>query len=163
MTQTLIEKLEALPRYDQIEGWIHPDDNALERIDDGEYVEYKRVRAIIEQHKRDSGEAVCDNGYIEGTAERLRLICSKLGISAPVSNEEIMFCQFSLFGAIRRKIDAIYAAPQTAIVAELVKALEPIGQRFVSGNDVPVSRATVTAEEWKTVQAVLAKVKGMMG
>lgn len=49
------------------------------------------------------------------------------------------------------------------LLAELVKALEPIGQRFLSGNDVPVSRATVPAEEWKAVQDVLAKAKEMMG
>jgi hypothetical protein len=44
-----------------------------------------------------------------------------------------------------------------------VEALEPIGQRFVSGNDVPVSRATVPAEEWQAVQELVAKAKEMMG
>lgn len=112
----IIEQLEALPRW-----WALIDGKSKLVLD------AYAVGAIIEQEKREAVEPVAiDSGYIEGTAERLRLICSKLGIGAPESNEELMLCQFSLFGLIRGKIDAIYKTQpdHTKLIGELVGVLE---------------------------------------
>lgn len=133
MTQTLIEKLEALPRYE----YRHHENN---RYWDEPCVRLSDLRAIIEQAPVRFERLHPSQGWI---------IVDEQDIPHYLSQ-----CQ---------TVRPLFAAPQPDIVAELVKALEPIGQRFVSGNDVPVSRASVTAEEWQAVQELVAKAKEMMG
>lgn len=150
MTQTLIEQLEKLQLYwPGNRGEMYP--AMTKEGSRPRYVGANDLRAIIEQHKSEAVEHVAiDSGYIEGTAERLRLICSKLGIGAPESNEELMLCQFSLFGLIRGKIDAIYKT-QPDIVSELVKAL---------GDDAYAATFQSMAG-YRT--ALIAKAKGVVG
>lgn len=62
--------------------------------------------------------------YDEDAAKRLRAILSMLGIAAPESDEQMMLCQFSLFGMMRRKISDLYTSTQlppdaAARIAEL--------------------------------------------
>lgn len=104
-------KLLAFPRWDKYKN-LDPR---------GEFVNFADLRALIDEAPEEW--SVADDNYQEGTAERLRLICSKLGIGAPTSNEEILLCQFSLLGSIRRKIDEIYKLPSTDLIT-LIAAIE---------------------------------------
>jgi len=118
MTQTLIEKLEMLCMRAMI-TCTKPAEFAKVNVTD--------LRAIIEQHKR---ESACQYGKDVGMPQ----------YSCAVK------CQYE-------------QPSHTQLISELVEALMPIGQRFVSGNDVPVSRATVPAEDWAVVDALLTKVR----
>ena len=143
MTQTLIEKLEALPRYD----------NALERIDDGEYVEYKRVRAIIEQYKTEGTEP--DAWTWERATEISELpgkekyggferVHSRNKPNIPEGDKS------------RRNLRPLYFHPSPAIIAELVKALEEVVQG--------IGRNSEDYMDWPGVRsayALIARAKAM--
>lgn len=148
MTQTLIEKLEALPRYDY-ESRGYMGFNVWQATPDGkgEYIRTKDLRAIIEQHKQEVAETIgvsayeCEGcGTITRNPDRYRETLRKAGhISCcpddkyhPVTLQRIQY-------------------PQPDIVAELVKALE----------DDAYAASFQSMAGYRT--ALIAKVKGVMG
>ena len=50
--------------------------------------------------------------------------------------------------------------PQKNEAIDLKKMIEDIDLRFVSGNDVPVERASVRAWEWNELKRVISSLKG---
>lgn len=62
-----------------------------------------------------------DSDYV---AKRFRLILTKLGISTPESDEELLLGAFSYLGMARRVLDDIFAAPQPLQQADKVRELE---------------------------------------
>lgn len=84
--------------------------------------------------------------YDEYAAKRLRAILSMLGIAAPESDEQMMLCQFSLFGMMRRKISDLYKSPQ----------LPPDAAARIAEPDWSMSE-THEAEAWKDPSKPMAE------
>ena len=138
MTQTLIEKLEALPRW-----WALVDGKSKLVLD------AYAVGEIIKQAKAEKQEpvgAICD--------------VTKSGLSYAA------FTKTLPIGTM------LYTTPQPDIVAELVKALEDARDDVLEclNHDLPNKgwerydrRIELREKQIKTIEALLAKTKEMMG
>jgi hypothetical protein len=69
-----------------------------------------------------------DSDYV---AKRFRLILTKLGISTPESDEELLLGAFSYLGMARRVLDDIFAAPQPLQQVDKVRELESQRDRLL--------------------------------
>lgn len=136
MTQTLIEQLEALPRYEQV---FYEDDADLEKSNDGAWILRSDLRAIIEQHNPNGSEPF---GWLLADGARVLFYKNKF----PEATFSDGFIE-------KHKADliAIYRSSQPAIVAELVKALE----------DDAYAASFQSMAGYRT--ALIAKVKGVIG
>lgn len=129
--------------------------------------EWQKILAIIEEHKRESGDedtVTIDSeelSYLKDMDEHVRQITKWL-------RERSLYHDADYFGegvdypAILTMHENELLRPQpshTKLIGELVAALDVISPRFVSGNDIPVSRATIPTEEWAAIDALLTKAR----